>query len=241
MILQLITHPITLLRVDKTIMDTNRDSAHQSQNEENFVSFSLGLEFLNEAEKGKNNGKGDSRSYRLGQLFRSYVLSKLPACSRTRQCTLKHEPIVNYSSVLRFVQFSIESEQLQYKSTRRTKPFLCRPQRHSRKASRRHLLTTAHTYAILLLARDLTKKSCKQPQVELDPDQREHHRSQRKCKQRLAKRTPKVKLRQLSIPGNDKKRKKETLKNLGTTDSRWRLVETLYFVIATRVDNATNF
>ena len=37
-------------------MDTNRDSAHQSQNEDNFATFSLGLEFLNEAEKEKNNG-----------------------------------------------------------------------------------------------------------------------------------------------------------------------------------------
>ena len=45
-----------------TIMDTNRDSAHQSQNEDNFATFSLGLEFLNEAEKEKNNGKGDSVS-----------------------------------------------------------------------------------------------------------------------------------------------------------------------------------
>ena len=34
-----------------TIMDTNRDSAHQSQNEDNLPTFSLGLEFLNEAEK----------------------------------------------------------------------------------------------------------------------------------------------------------------------------------------------
>ena len=41
-------------------MDTNRDSAHQSQNDDNFPTFSLGLEFLNEAEKGKNNGKVDS-------------------------------------------------------------------------------------------------------------------------------------------------------------------------------------
>ena len=38
-------------------MNTNRDSAHQSQNEDNFLTFSLGLEFLNEAEKEKNNGK----------------------------------------------------------------------------------------------------------------------------------------------------------------------------------------
>ena len=43
-------------------MDTNRDSAHQSQNEDNFPTFSLGLEFLNEAEREKNNGKGDSAS-----------------------------------------------------------------------------------------------------------------------------------------------------------------------------------
>ena len=43
-------------------MDTNRDSAHQSQNEDNFATFSLGLDFLNEAEKEKNNGKGDSAS-----------------------------------------------------------------------------------------------------------------------------------------------------------------------------------
>ena len=43
-------------------MDTNRDSAHQSQNQDNFPTFSLGLEFLNEAEKEKNNGKGDSAS-----------------------------------------------------------------------------------------------------------------------------------------------------------------------------------
>ena len=34
-------------------MDTNSDSAHQSQNEDNFPTFSHGLEFLNEAEKAK--------------------------------------------------------------------------------------------------------------------------------------------------------------------------------------------
>ena len=43
-------------------MGTNRDSAHQSRNEDNFATFSLGLEFLNEAEKEKNNGKGHSAS-----------------------------------------------------------------------------------------------------------------------------------------------------------------------------------
>ena len=43
-------------------MATNRDSAHQSPNEDDFPTFSLGLEFLNEAEIVKNNGKGDSAS-----------------------------------------------------------------------------------------------------------------------------------------------------------------------------------
>jgi len=45
-----------------TIIDTNRDSAHWSQNKDSFVTLSLGLEILNEAEKEKNNGKGDSAS-----------------------------------------------------------------------------------------------------------------------------------------------------------------------------------
>ena len=43
-------------------MDTNRDSAHQSKNEDNFPTFSLGLDFLNEADKEKNSGKGDLES-----------------------------------------------------------------------------------------------------------------------------------------------------------------------------------
>ena len=43
-------------------MDTNRDSAHQSQNKDNFPTFFLGLESLNEAEIEKNNGKGDLAS-----------------------------------------------------------------------------------------------------------------------------------------------------------------------------------
>ena len=45
-------------------MDTNRDSAHQSQKEDNFAT--LGLEFLNEAEKEKNNGKEESASASSG-------------------------------------------------------------------------------------------------------------------------------------------------------------------------------
>jgi len=46
----------------ETTIDTNRDSAHRFQNEDSFATFSLKLEFLNEAEKEKNNGKGDSAS-----------------------------------------------------------------------------------------------------------------------------------------------------------------------------------
>ena len=43
-------------------MNTNRDLTHQSQNDYNFPTFFLGLGFLNEAEREKNNGKGDSES-----------------------------------------------------------------------------------------------------------------------------------------------------------------------------------
>ena len=39
---------------------SDRDSVHQSQTEDNFPTFSFGLELLNEAEKEKNNGKRDS-------------------------------------------------------------------------------------------------------------------------------------------------------------------------------------
>ena len=40
--------------------DGYRDSAHWFQNKHDFPAFSYGLEFLNEAEKEKNNGKGNS-------------------------------------------------------------------------------------------------------------------------------------------------------------------------------------
>ena len=51
-------------------MDTNRDSAHQSQNEDYFPTFYLGLEFLNEAEKEKNNEK-ETRHQRRHDRFAS--------------------------------------------------------------------------------------------------------------------------------------------------------------------------
>ena len=49
---------VKILKYFAIIMDTNRDSAHQSQNEDNFAT--LGLEFLNEAEREKQ------RERRLG-------------------------------------------------------------------------------------------------------------------------------------------------------------------------------
>ena len=36
--------------------------------------------------------------YASGNSYASFVLSKLPACSITRWCTLKHEPIVNWKN-----------------------------------------------------------------------------------------------------------------------------------------------
>ena len=74
-----------------TIMDTNRDSADQSQNEDNFPTFSLGPEFLNEAEKEKSNGKGDSAAAqsRFASLFDSEVQQILADkhAGKTKQMT----------------------------------------------------------------------------------------------------------------------------------------------------------
>ena len=36
--------------------------------------------------------------YASGNSYASFVLFKLPACSITRWCTLKHEPIVQYNN-----------------------------------------------------------------------------------------------------------------------------------------------
>ena len=52
-----------------TIMDTHRDSDHQSQNEDNFPTFCLGLKFLNEAEKEKNNEKETRHQRRHDSLY----------------------------------------------------------------------------------------------------------------------------------------------------------------------------
>ena len=48
-----------------TIMDRNRDSAHQSQNEDNFPTFSLGLEFLKERKTTEKETCHQSRHHSL--------------------------------------------------------------------------------------------------------------------------------------------------------------------------------
>ena len=55
--------------------------------------------------------------YPSGNSYASFVLSKLPACSITRQCTLKREPIVNQyyptSGLMQILHF----DWLRYKGT----------------------------------------------------------------------------------------------------------------------------
>ena len=60
-------------------MDTNRDSAHQSQNEDNFPTFSLGLEFLNGAEKEKKTEK---------EILRTITSDIVVRISRRIWCTI---------------------------------------------------------------------------------------------------------------------------------------------------------
>ena len=45
----------------RTIKDTNRDSAHPSQNKDNFPTFSLGLEFLKERKTTEKGSRHQSR------------------------------------------------------------------------------------------------------------------------------------------------------------------------------------
>ena len=92
-----------------TIMDTNRDSAHYSQNEDNFPTFSRGLEVLNEAEKEKNNRKGDSVSApsRFASLSEGEMQQIL-----TERCSGKTKQITNWSvstfkGKLKFFRFKI--------------------------------------------------------------------------------------------------------------------------------------
>ena len=58
-------------------MDTNRDLVHQFQNEDNFATFSLGLEFLNKAEKEKSNGKGSISAVTIPRFTEQLLLIML--------------------------------------------------------------------------------------------------------------------------------------------------------------------
>ena len=88
-------------------MGTNRDSAHQSQNEDNFPTFSLGLEFLNDAEKEKNNEKGDlaSAPSRFASLSEGEIQQIL-----TDRHSCKSKQMTNWSvfSVLKFLTIKLE-------------------------------------------------------------------------------------------------------------------------------------
>ena len=91
-------------------MDTNRDSAHQSQNDDNFPTFSLGLEFLNEAEKEKNNGKGDSASApsRFASLLSEGEMQQILSerhSGKTKQMT--NWSVSTFKDKLKFFRFKI--------------------------------------------------------------------------------------------------------------------------------------
>ena len=88
-------------------MDTNRDSAQQSQNEDNFPTFSLGLEFLNGTEKEKNNGKRDSASApsRFASLSEGEMQQILTErhSGKTKQMT--NWPVSTFKGKLKFFRF----------------------------------------------------------------------------------------------------------------------------------------
>ena len=90
-----------------TIMDTNRDSVHQSQNEDNFPTFFLGLEFLTKAQIEKNNGKGDlasvpSRFVSEGEM--QQTLTKRHS-GKTKQMT--NWSVSTFKGKLKFARFRI--------------------------------------------------------------------------------------------------------------------------------------
>ena len=106
-------------------MDTNRDSAHQSQNEHDFPTFSLGLEFLNETEKEKTNGKGDSAS--LPSRFASLSVFEMQQIlterhsGKTKQMT--NWSVSTFKGKLYFFSFKI----VKYKTRAFNKKFEIKP------------------------------------------------------------------------------------------------------------------
>ena len=95
-----------------TIRDTNRDSAHHSQNEDNFPTFSLGQQFLNQTGKEKNNnnnGKGDSASapLRFASLYEGEMQQILTErhSGKTKQMT--NWSVSTFKGELKFFRFKI--------------------------------------------------------------------------------------------------------------------------------------
>ena len=64
-------------------MNTNRNSAYQSNNEDNFATFSLGLDFLNQAEKEQNT---PSRFASLSESEMDQILKERHS-NKTKQMT----------------------------------------------------------------------------------------------------------------------------------------------------------
>ena len=98
-------------------MDRNRDSTHQSQNEDNFSTFSVGIEFLNEAEKEKNNGKGESTSApsRFASLSEGKMQQILTERHSDKTKKVTNRPVSTFKGKLKFFRFKI----VKYK----TRPF----------------------------------------------------------------------------------------------------------------------
>ena len=86
-----------------------RASAHRSQNEDNCVTFSLGLDFLNEAVKEKNKGKGNSASApsRFASLSEGEIQQILTErhSGKTKQMT--NWSVSMFKGKLKFSQFKI--------------------------------------------------------------------------------------------------------------------------------------
>ena len=108
-------------------MDTNRDSAQQSQNEDNFPTFSPGLEFLNGTEKEKNNGKRDSASApsRFASLSEGEMQQILTErhSGKTKQMT--NWFVSTFKSKLKFFRFEIAK----YKTCAFSRKFEIKPVR----------------------------------------------------------------------------------------------------------------
>ena len=86
-------------------MNRNRDSTPVSKGGQ-FLTFSLELEFLNDAEKGKNNGKGDSASApsRFASLFEGEILTERHS-GKTKQVT--NWSVSSFKGKLKFFRFEI--------------------------------------------------------------------------------------------------------------------------------------